>query len=59
MASGFRSTLLLAVVFSLFSVWIGILVSYLLDLPTGATIVFVNFFFFLGALLVGRLGARG
>ena len=58
-ASGFRSTLLLAVVFSLFSVWIGILVSYLLDLPTGATIVFVNFFFFLGALLVGRLGARG
>lgn len=58
-ASGFRATLVLAVLFSLFSVWSGILISYLADLPTGATIVFVNFFFFLASLAAGRLLQRG
>lgn len=58
-ASGFRATLVLAVIFSLFSVWSGILVSYLADLPTGATIVFINFFCFLAALVLGRLLPRG
>ena len=58
-ASGFRATLVLAVIFSLFSVWSGILISYLADLPTGATIVFVNFFCFLAALVFGRLLQRG
>lgn len=58
-ASGFRATLIVAVVFSLFSVWSGIVISYLADLPTGATIVFVNFFCFLAAMLVGRILHRG
>jgi zinc transport system permease protein len=58
-ASGFRSTLLIAVFFSVFSIWIGIGLSYVLDLPTGATIVFVNFGCFLAASLFSRLFHRG
>jgi zinc transport system permease protein len=42
-ARGFRPAMILAAVFSVISVLVGVFVSYLWDLPTGATIVLVNF----------------
>lgn len=45
--SGFRTMLISAAIFSLFSVVTGILLSYVFDLPTGATIVLVNFSLFI------------
>lgn len=45
-ARGFKSTLILAALFSITSVILGICMSYLFDLPTGATIVLVNAIFF-------------
>ncbi|MCA1794923.1 MAG: metal ABC transporter permease [Desulfobacteraceae bacterium] len=53
-ASGFRSTLLLAVLFAVSSIWIGIGVSFVFDLPTGATIVFVNFGWFVMSAMAAR-----
>ena len=41
-AKGFKSAMVLGGVASLFSVWTGILASYFLDLPSGATIVMIN-----------------
>lgn len=51
---GFLRTLLLAVAFSLASVIIGLLVSYRLDLATGATIVVVALIFFSLSLLINQ-----
>ncbi len=44
--TGFRMMLLFSVLFSVFSVIMGIFISYIFDLPTGATIVTVNFSLF-------------
>lgn len=52
-AKGFKMTILLAVVSAVFSVWIGIMLSFFLDWPSGATIVLVSF-----VLLVGSFGYR-
>jgi zinc transport system permease protein len=57
-AASFRSALVIAALFAVFSVWTGIIVSYLWDLPSGATIVFVNFGCFLAASAAGRLLGR-
>ncbi len=46
-ARSFRGTILFAALLSLISVWAGISLSFLLNLPTGATIVLLNFAFFL------------
>jgi zinc transport system permease protein len=46
-ARGFRSTLLLSVVLSILSVFIGITASFFADLPAGGTIVMTNIFIFL------------
>lgn len=46
-AKGFKSTLFFAAVFSLTSVVVGIALAYLLNLPSGATIVMVNAFIFM------------
>ncbi|MEK9149018.1 MAG: metal ABC transporter permease [Candidatus Desantisbacteria bacterium] len=43
----FRSTIALAGIFAPVSVILGIFASYILNLPSGATIVMVNFLFFL------------
>ncbi len=57
-ASSFKAALLLASLSSVLSVWLGILISFLLDLPTGATIVLVNFLFFLSASGYARFSNR-
>jgi zinc transport system permease protein len=46
-ARSFRGTLCVAAAVAVLSVWIGVFVSFLLNLPTGATIVLLNFVFFL------------
>lgn len=46
-AKSFRGTLLFAALTAVLSVWTGILLSFLLDMPTGAMIVLLNLAFFL------------
>lgn len=49
--TSFRSTIALAGVFAVSSVIIGVFVSYILNLPSGATIVMINFLFFVVSFL--------
>ena len=51
----FRATIALAGAFAVASVVIGIFASYVLNYPSGATIVMVNFIFFICSFLLGRL----
>jgi zinc transport system permease protein len=51
LAKSFRNTMILSSVAGTSSVVIGIYASFILDLPTGATIVVVNFLFFIAAFL--------
>ncbi len=51
----FRATIALAGIFAVLSVLVGIFVSYVLDYPSGATIVMVNFVFFIGSFLYGKI----
>jgi len=53
-AKSFKNTMLLSALTGIASVMIGIYTSFVLNLPTGATIVMVNFFFFLCAFLFRR-----
>lgn len=53
--TSFRSTIALAGVFAVSSVIIGIFVSYCLNLPSGATIVMVNFLFFVVSFLYRKM----
>jgi zinc transport system permease protein len=46
-AKSFRSTMLFGALVAVLSVWAGTFISFLLNLPTGATIVLLNFAFFL------------
>jgi zinc transport system permease protein len=55
-ARSFKTVIAAAFVFSALSVLLGISGSYVLDLPSGATIVMVNFLFFAGAWLFSWLG---
>ncbi len=50
----FRATIALAGVFAVGSVIVGIFASYVLNFPSGATIVMVNFGFFIGSFLLDR-----
>jgi zinc transport system permease protein len=45
-AKSFRGSIIMAAVIAVVSVWIGIFISFILNLPTGATIVLLNFVFF-------------
>ncbi len=54
LSRSFRSTMVLAALAAIVSVVAGILVSFYFDLPTGATIVVVNFVFF----ILGLMGKR-
>lgn len=56
-ARSFRSTIIIAALFSLVSVILGVFLAFLLNLPAGASIVILNFFFFLAAL--ARRSMRG
>ncbi len=57
-STGFRSTILIACISAVISVITGIFFSFLLNLPTGAAIVIVNFFLFSMAFFVGRITGR-
>lgn len=54
-ASSFRAAILLSAAIAVGSVAVGIFASFLLNVPTGATIVVVNFLAFLVVYAVGRL----
>ncbi len=51
MAKGFRLTIIMAGATGVVSVIVGIVASFLLDLPTGATIVVVNFLIFFAVMI--------
>jgi zinc transport system permease protein len=51
----FKATITLAGIFAVLSVIVGVYLSYLLDYPSGATIVMVNFSFFMGSFLLDRI----
>lgn len=53
-ARGFKAALIVAALASVGSVIAGIVVSFLLNLPTGATVVYVNFVLFGAAFVWGR-----
>ncbi len=58
-ARGFKRTMYLAAVTAITSVVAGIIISFLANLPTGATVVMVNFAFFMIALFCKRFFVRG
>jgi zinc transport system permease protein len=55
-ARSFKGTMAVAAAISVLSVVAGVFVSVVLDLPTGATIVVLNFIFFVAGLTYNRLG---
>jgi len=57
-ARGFRMTIVIASVGGVTSVILGIVLSLAVDLPTGATIVILNFLFFTGAFVSGKVLGR-
>jgi zinc transport system permease protein len=48
-ARGFKSTIVISSAAGITSVVLGIVLSFLVNLPTGATIVIINFIFFLAS----------
>lgn len=52
---GFRMTIIIASVSGVLSVILGVFFSLVADLPAGATIVILNFLFFLGAFICGKI----
>jgi zinc transport system permease protein len=54
-ARSFKAVMLTASLSAVVSVVSGIVVSFSLDLPTGATIVLINFIFFLTGLTYRRI----
>ncbi len=57
-SGGFRSTIVIACISAVISVITGILLSFLLNLPTGAAIVMVNFVLFVLSFTFGRITGR-
>jgi zinc transport system permease protein len=55
LAKGFKMAMIIGSIVSLISVLLGITFSFLFDLPTGATIVMMNAFFFLMASVYKKL----
>ena len=58
LAAGFRTALILAAACALLSVVAGIIASFVLNIPAGATIILLNFCLFLCAFLGRRLVRR-
>lgn len=54
-AKGFKSALIIGSIVSLLSVLIGIITSFFLDIPTGATIVMINVLFFVLSLIFKKI----
>lgn len=59
MQTGFKKTIAIAVMFSLFSVIAGIFISIIFDFPTGATIVLLNALLFIITTLVSVITKKG
>jgi zinc transport system permease protein len=57
-ARGFKMTIVIASVVGVLSVMLGVFLSLVADLPTGATIVILNFLFFIGSFVFGNLFAK-
>jgi zinc transport system permease protein len=58
LAKGFRTAILLSALIGATTVIIGIFSSFILNLPTGATIVIINFAVFIGTLGLKQLPGR-
>ena len=56
LARTFKQVLCLAAALALVSVWSGVYLSFLFNIPSGATIILVNLVFLLIAFVVSRLG---
>lgn len=54
-AKGFKGAMVVSSIVAVFSVIVGITLSFFLNLPTGATIVITNFFVFLLALVFKKI----
>ena len=54
-AKGFKATMIFSSVAGLLSVVLGIFISFVADMPTGAVIVLLNFLFFVSAFAIKRL----
>lgn len=54
-ARSFRTVLIASIIIALLSIITGIFISFIADMPTGATIVLTNFIFFLSILIYKRL----
>jgi zinc transport system permease protein len=59
MSRGFRGTIVVSCASGVLSVVLGVLISFAADLPTGATIVLINFLFFLIAFTARTFRLRG
>lgn len=57
-AKGFKSALIISAIISIFTVTIGILTSFILNIPTGATIVVINFIFLLISLIYKKISLK-
>lgn len=55
LAKSFRTTIFFALLISIFSVISGILLSFLINTPTGATIVIINFILFVILFTINRI----
>ncbi len=58
MSRGFKGTIVISCIAGLLSVILGVLISFAADLPTGATIVLINFLFFVLAFGARNLASR-
>lgn len=58
LARGFRMTILIASACGILSVILGIFISLIADLPAGATIVILNFVFFISSFVFGKFFAK-
>ena len=56
LAKTFKQVLWSACGLALLSVWTGIYLSFLFNIPSGATVILVNLFFLLAAFIYSRLG---
>ena len=53
----FKQVLWLSALFGVASVWLGVYLSFVFDIPSGATIILVNLAWLLGAYVWSKLGA--
>ena len=57
-ARTFKQVLCLAVAFGVLSVWIGIYISFVWDIPSGACIILMNLLFLLGSYTYSRIKGK-